>query len=88
MAFCRFGRCVSAEPAAVLAALLAPGSRSTLAAADAARALVTSRFALRALFPRDMESVLRQVHLPFLLQRSLSNVKNLRSQALKATRCG
>lgn len=38
----RFGLCVSAEPAAVLAALLALGLRSTFEAAVAARLLVTS----------------------------------------------
>ena len=43
----RFGRCVKAEPAADLAALLEFGSRSTLLAAVAARLLVTSRFAVR-----------------------------------------
>ena len=43
----RLGRCVKAEPAAVLAALLLAGLRSTLDAADAARLLVTSLFAVR-----------------------------------------
>jgi hypothetical protein len=42
----RFGRCVSAEAAAVLAAFEEEGLRRTFAAADAAFALVTSRFAL------------------------------------------
>ena len=42
--FLRLGRWVSAEPAAVLAALLLLGFRRTLAAAEAARLLVTSRF--------------------------------------------
>ena len=45
--FLRLGRCVSAEPAAVLAALLLLGLRRTLAAAEAARLLVTSRFLTR-----------------------------------------
>jgi hypothetical protein len=39
-----FGRCVSAEAAADLAALLDLGLRSTFAAAEAAFALVTSLF--------------------------------------------
>jgi hypothetical protein len=39
-----FGRCVSAEPAAVLAALDALGLRKTLEAAVAAFLLVTSPF--------------------------------------------
>ncbi len=39
------GRCVRADPAAVFAALLAFGSRSTLLAAVAARLLVTSLLA-------------------------------------------
>jgi hypothetical protein len=39
-----FGRCVSADAAAVLAALLLLGFRSTLAAALAALLLVTSPF--------------------------------------------
>ena len=42
--FFRFGRCVRAEAAADLAALLDFGLRSTLAAAEAAFALVTSLF--------------------------------------------
>ena len=42
-----FGRCVKAEPAADLAALLEFGSRSTFEAADPTRLLVTSRFAVR-----------------------------------------
>ncbi len=42
--FLRFGRCVSAEPAADFAALLAFGLRSTFDAADAAFLLVTSLF--------------------------------------------
>ncbi|WP_186438718.1 hypothetical protein [Agrobacterium fabrum] len=42
-----FGRCVSADPAALFAALLLLGSRRTFAAALAAFLLVTSRFALR-----------------------------------------
>ena len=42
-----FGRCVKAEPAAVFAALLDFGLRSTFDAADAARLLVTSLFAGR-----------------------------------------
>ena len=45
--FLRLGRWVSAEPAAVLAALLLLGFRRTLAAAEAARLLVTSRFRCR-----------------------------------------
>ena len=45
-----FGRCVSADAAADLAALLDFGSRSTLLAADAALALVTSEFFLPAIF--------------------------------------
>ena len=43
------GRCESAEPAAVFAALLAFGSRSTLEAADAALLPVTTRFDFRAI---------------------------------------
>jgi len=46
--FFLFGRCVNADAAAVLAALLDLGFLRTLAAADAARALVTSLFDLRA----------------------------------------
>ena len=42
-----FGRCVKAEPAAVFAALLDLGLRSTFDAADAALLLVTSLFAGR-----------------------------------------
>ena len=42
--FFRFGRCVRAEAAADFAALLDFGLRSTLAAAEAAFALVTSLF--------------------------------------------
>lgn len=45
--FGRLGRCVKADPAADLAALLLLGLRSTFDAADAARLLVTSLFALR-----------------------------------------
>jgi hypothetical protein len=45
----RSGRCVSAEAAAVFAALLAFRLRSTRPAADAARLLVTSQFALRSI---------------------------------------
>jgi len=45
--FFRFGRCVRAEPAAVFAALLLLGFRRTLDAAEAARLLVTSLFAVR-----------------------------------------
>jgi hypothetical protein len=40
------GRCVRAEAAAVLAALLELGLRSTFDAAEAALALVTSLFAI------------------------------------------
>lgn len=40
--FVLLGRCVRADPAAVLAVLLALGSRRILEAADAARLLVTS----------------------------------------------
>lgn len=47
--FFLFGRCVSADAAADLAALEDFGSRSTLAAADAAFALVTSEFLRRAI---------------------------------------
>lgn len=45
--FFRPGRWVSAEPAAVLAALLERGSRRTFDAADAARLLVTSDLDMR-----------------------------------------
>jgi hypothetical protein len=47
--FFLFGRCVSAEPAADFAALLALGFRSTLDAAEAALLLVTSLFLERAI---------------------------------------
>ena len=47
--FFLFGRWVSAEAAAVLAALLDFGFRSTLPAVDAALLLVTSRFVPRAI---------------------------------------
>lgn len=43
----RLGRCVRADPAAVFAALLDLGLRSTLDAAEAARLLVTSLFPVR-----------------------------------------
>ena len=43
----RFGRCVSADPPAIFAALPELGLRSTLDAAEAARLLVTSRFGWR-----------------------------------------
>ena len=46
--FFLFGRCVSADAAAVFAALLDLGFLKTFAAAEAARALVTSLFDLRA----------------------------------------
>ena len=45
--FRRLGRCVKADPAADLAALLLLGLRSTFDAADAARLLVTSLFGRR-----------------------------------------
>ena len=45
--FFLFGRCVSAEAAAVFAALLELGLRSTCEAAEAARGLVTSRLGWR-----------------------------------------
>ncbi len=48
--FFLFGRCVSAEAAAVLAAALDFGLRSTLLAALAARLLVTSLFPFLATF--------------------------------------
>jgi hypothetical protein len=52
-----FGRCVNADPAAVLAVLLDFGSRKTLEAAVAAFLLVTSEFGFRAIFlPRSGES--------------------------------
>lgn len=55
--FFLFGRCVSADAAADLAALLDFGSRRTLEAAEAALALVTSEFFLLAItltsFPVD-----------------------------------
>jgi hypothetical protein len=56
--FLLFGRCVSADAAADLAALLDLGLRSTLAAAEAAFAPVTSEFFLPAItltsFPVDL----------------------------------
>lgn len=45
--FLLLGRCVSADPAAVFAALLEFGFRSVLLAAEAARALVTSLLVFR-----------------------------------------
>ena len=48
--FFLFGRCVSADAAADFAALLDFGSRSTLEAAEAALALVTSEFFLPPIF--------------------------------------
>lgn len=60
--FFLFGRCVRADAAAVFAALLDLGLRSTLDAAEAARLLVTSEFFLPAivspfrLLDRSLES--------------------------------
>lgn len=53
-----FGRCVSAEAAAVFAAALAFGFLSTFAAADAAFALVTSLFDFAMLFTSFLFSYL------------------------------
>jgi len=54
----RFGRWVSAEAAAVFAAFDEWGLRNTFDAADAARALVTSRFDLRGIWITSFPHVL------------------------------
>lgn len=57
------GRCVSADPAAVFAAMLDFGSRRTLDAAEAAFLLVTSLFALRAMsITSFLGTTIRSVH--------------------------
>ncbi len=66
-AYFLFGRWVSAEPAADLAALLALGLRSTLDAADAAFLPVTSRFFFRAIAITSFSSLLGATTLKYFL---------------------
>src|SRR5256885_1514679 len=60
--FLRFGRCVSADAAAVFAALLDLGSRRTFAA-DAARLLVTSVLFVIA-FPSQYSGSMKALNAP------------------------